>query len=212
MLADTSVVRQRKIAGDAHETAGSHQFAVAHPRDRRDAQDLAGDARLDHRRQAVGLADAAQAVGQAADRAAQRGFDVFRRGGEIGLAVERSKNGASHQGGAAQAGKDRAAKPLHRNAAAVDQTAGAAVDRKRRLVAEIEALGLKPSICAAQLCCLVQDRRPPHSPPPTVKPSGDRPACLRTLALPSCAEFLRAPWRQRPHRFNQAIERVEIRD
>ena len=57
------------------------------------------------------------------DRAAQRGLDALRRRGEISLAVERRKNGAAHQGGAAQSGQDRSAEPLHRKPAAIDQTA-----------------------------------------------------------------------------------------
>ena len=73
-----------------------------------------------------------------ADGAAQRALDPLGNGGEVGLAVERRKNGAAHQSRAADAGQDRAGKPLHRDAAAIDDAAGAAVDRKRRLVAEID--------------------------------------------------------------------------
>ena len=175
-------LRQRKIAGHAHEAARSDELAVAHARDDRYAHDLAGHARLADAREPVCFVDPAQAAGESADCSAQSHFDAFRGGGKIGLAVERSKNGASHQGGAAQAGQDRAAEPLHGNPAAADQAAGAAVDRKRRLVAEIKSLGLKPPICAAQLCRLVQDRCPPHS-RPTVRPSGGSPVCLRTIAL-----------------------------
>ena len=62
--------------------------------------------------------------GQAALSAPMRRATRSRRapaGGEIGLAVERRENGAAHQGRAAQAGQDRAGKPLHRDAAAIDQ-------------------------------------------------------------------------------------------
>jgi hypothetical protein len=41
-----------------------------------------------------------------------RHLDSLRRRGEIGFAVERSKNGAAHQRGAAQSGQDGAAEPL----------------------------------------------------------------------------------------------------
>ena len=92
---------QRKIAGDAHIGPHADQFAIAHMRRGRNAQDLAGNARLAERRQPVGLAQAAQVVADAGDRAAQRVLDPLGRGGEIGLAVERRKNGAAHQGRAA---------------------------------------------------------------------------------------------------------------
>ena len=60
-------------------------------------------------------------VADRADGAAQRALDPLGHGGEIGLAVERRKNGAAHQGRAADAGQDRAGKPLHRDAAAIDR-------------------------------------------------------------------------------------------
>ena len=66
----------------------------------------------------------AEPVADAADGAAQRGFDALRHGREIGLAVERCENGAAHEGGAAQTGQNGAAEPLHRDAAAVDQAGG----------------------------------------------------------------------------------------
>ena len=114
------------------------------------------------RRQAVALARrVGQAIGDAADRAAQRGFDALRHGGEIGLAVERCENGAAHESGAAKTGEDGAAEPLHRDPAAVDQAGGLAVDRQRRLVAEIDVLGLQTE-CAASFA-LIQDQRPPPS-------------------------------------------------
>ena len=78
----------------------------------------------------VALVDA---VGDVAGGAAQRGFDALRHGREIGLAVERRENGAAHEGRAAKTGQDRAAEPLDRDAAAIDQIARLAVDRQRRL-------------------------------------------------------------------------------
>jgi hypothetical protein len=38
---------------------------------------------------------------------------------------------------------------LHRNAAAIDITAGAAIDRQRRLIAKLDRLGVPRSIRAA---------------------------------------------------------------
>ena len=80
--------------------------------------------------------------------------------GEIGLAVERRENGATHQGSAAKPGEDRSAEPLYRDAAPVDQTAAAAVDRQRRFVAEIDGLGNKPSTMAPRSLALVQNDVP----------------------------------------------------
>ena len=134
--------RQRQIAGDAFVGADSDRFAVAHPRGNRNAQRFARDRRLGERRQPVGLARAAQAIADAGDCAAQGALDLFRRAGEIGLAVERRKNGATHERGAAQSGEDRSGKPLHGEPAPVDQAA-VAVRRKRRLIAEIDRLGMK---------------------------------------------------------------------
>ena len=99
------------------------------------------------RRQPVALAGG-ELVADRADGAAQRALDALRHGGEIGFAVERRKNGAAHQGRAADAGQDRAGKPLHRDAAAIDHAAGAAIDRKRRLVAEIDGRIRSGSVCA----------------------------------------------------------------
>jgi hypothetical protein len=97
---------------------------------------------LARRRQPVALAGRSRMLGCAADRAAQRDLHVFRDGREIGLAIERRKNSAAHQGGATKAGQDRSAEPLDRDATAVDLAAGLAIDGKRRLVAELEPLGL----------------------------------------------------------------------
>ena len=94
-----------------------------------------------------------------AERAAQRHLDALRQRGEIGFAVERRENGAAHESGAAKRGQDRAGKPLHRDAAAIDEAAGAAVDRQRRLVAELDGLGLPRSIAPRDREWL-QARRP----------------------------------------------------
>src|SRR5579885_2152319 len=67
--------------------------------------------------------------------------------GEIRLSVKRSENGAAHQSSAAQCGQNRAGEPLHRHAAAIDKTRRAAVDRQRRLVAEVDGLGLLRPMC-----------------------------------------------------------------
>ena len=77
-------------------------------------------------------------------------LDALRRRGEIGLAVERRENGATHEGGAAKPGENRAAEPLHGDAAPVDQTAAAAVDRQRRFVAELDGLGHESSTTGAR--------------------------------------------------------------
>src|SRR4029079_11188268 len=76
------------------------------------------------------------------DRTTQCALDALGDAGVIGLTVKRRKNGAAHQGCAADARQNRAGKPLHRDATTIDDAAGAAVDRKRRLVAEIDALGV----------------------------------------------------------------------
>ena len=127
--------RERKIAGHAHERAHAHDLAVVGAARRGGhADDLARGVGFAGRRQPVGLAGrVGPAVGDVAGGAAQRGLDAFRHGREIGLAVERRENGAAHQGRAAKAGQDRAAEPLDGDAAAIDQIAGLAVDRQRRL-------------------------------------------------------------------------------
>ena len=118
----------------------------------RDAVDFAG------RRQAVAFAGELFAHG--ADGAAQHALDPLGHGREIGFAVERSKNGAAHESRAANAGQDRAGKPLRRDAAAVDHAAGPAVDRKRRLVAEIDRLGIGPPTVGAAQPTVVQSSSP----------------------------------------------------
>ena len=114
---------ERQIAGDADVSAGAHQFAFADAGRGRNFQDLPRHALFADRRQAIGLAESIQAVADAGDRAAQRHLDALRRGGEIGFAVERRKNGAAHECRAAQSGQDRAGEPLHREPAPVEQAA-----------------------------------------------------------------------------------------
>ena len=121
---------------------------------------------------------AGELVADAADGAAQRALDPLGHGGEIGFAVERRKNGAAHQGRAADAGQDRAGKPLHRDAAAIDDAAGAAIDRKRRLIAEVErprrlcarCVAARPAVIQIVVPCtrgaprsVTQDARPDSS-------------------------------------------------
>ena len=53
---------------------------------------------------------------------AQRDFSALGQGGEIGLPVERRKNGAAHQGSAAQGSQDGAGEPLYGNTATIDKT------------------------------------------------------------------------------------------
>ena len=96
--------------------------------------------------------------------APRSGLYALGHGGEVGLAVEGRENGAAHQGGAAQAGENGAAEPLDGDAVAVHQAAALAVDRQRRLVAEIDALGLPARSTYAASFALIQARRPP---PPT---------------------------------------------
>ena len=199
--------RQRKIAGHAHEGARANQFAIADARDDRYPHDLARDARFADAREPVGLVDSAQASGDAAERSAQTHLDAFRRGGKIGFAVERSKNGASHQGGAAQARQDRAAEPLHGKPAPADQAAGAAVDRKRRLVAEIEA---RPRTADLRRAALPWSKT-------AVPCTRDRPLAFRRQSrLPSGQSHCRcaghfAQRRQCPHQSNQGDWTVEIK-
>ena len=117
---------QHEVRGDAVIRAHAHHLAVADLDGGADADELALAARLAGRRQAVGLAG--ELLAHAADGAAQRAFDPLGNGGEVGLAVERRKNGAAHQSRAAHAGENRAGEPLHRDATAIDDVAVAAVD------------------------------------------------------------------------------------
>ncbi len=93
------------------------------------------------RRQAIALVQAGAAV-VGAERAAQRAFDAFRHLGEGHFAVERRKNGAADESCAAQTGQNGAAKPLHRDAAAIDHRGFGTIDGKRRLVTEVDDPGL----------------------------------------------------------------------
>ena len=77
------------------------------------------------------------------DGAAERGFHALRHRGEVGLAIEGGKNGAAHQGRAAETGENCTAEPLDRDAVAVHQPARLAVDRQWRFVAEIDVLGFQ---------------------------------------------------------------------
>ena len=144
----------------ADERARSHDFAVADLGGVADRKHLARGAAFASRRQPVALA-VGELVADRADGAAERVLDPLRHGGEIGFAVERGKNGAAHEGRAADAGQNRAGKPLNRNAAAIDDTAGAAIHRKRRLVAEIDGRLHSGSVCARP--GLVQTWSPLHS-------------------------------------------------
>src|SRR5690606_6864548 len=96
---------------------------------------------LVRRRQAVALVRDRCAFGDA-ESAAQRVLDPFGGLGEGGFAVERTENGAADESSAAQPCQDGAAEPLHRDPAAVDRHRLAAVYRQRRLVTEIDRLGV----------------------------------------------------------------------
>src|SRR5438874_2175531 len=109
------------------------------------------------------ISSSGDAVGNAGRGGAQRRFDTFRHGREIGFPVERRKNGAAHQGSAAKPGENGAAEPLHGDAAPVHEPAGFPVDRQRRLVAELDALGLQARAKDNASLAVVQS---PRSPPP----------------------------------------------
>src|SRR5205807_7996962 len=95
-----------------------------------------------------------------AERAAQRTFDTFRNLGKGHFAIERSEYGPTDQGRAAQTCQDGAAEPLHGDAAAVDDSGLGTIDRKRRLVPEIDDPGFTP--VAAPACRrVVQTTVPP---------------------------------------------------
>ncbi len=164
--------RQREVAGDAHERPHPHDLAVAaaaHGGGFTD--DLAGRVGLAGRRQAVGLArDIGDAVDHAGHGLTQGCFHAFRHGREVGFAIKRSEHGAAHQRGAAQTREDRAAEPLHRDAAAIDQCGILAVDGQRRLVAEIDVLGLQARTECPAAFALIQAQRPP----PPARASGYR--------------------------------------
>ena len=66
------------------------------------------------------------------ERADGADLDPLRHGGKIGFTVERCENGAAHESSAAECGQDRAGKPLHRYATAIDEAARTAIDRPSR--------------------------------------------------------------------------------
>ena len=181
--------RHRQVGGDAHERAHPHHLAVADAVHGGDADDLAGAVGFAGGRQPVALARAGELVA-AADRAAHDVFDAVGQRGEIGFAVERRENGAAHQSSAAQAGENRAGKPLRRDAAAIDRIAGAAVHRKRRLVAEIDRLVIQP--------------RPVVGAPPSVIQSPSPALAVARRAVASSAQRVSnsssgtMPWRRFP--------------
>ena len=118
-----------------------HDVAVADAGNRRDPHHAARRGRFAGRRQTIALVQAGRLV-IGAERAAQRALDPFRHLGKGHFAVEGSKNGAADKGCAAQAGQDGAAKPLHRDAAAIDHRGFGTINGKRRLVTEINDPGL----------------------------------------------------------------------
>src|SRR6185437_631863 len=117
----------------------AYHLAIVAPRDGGHAQNFALDRGLREGRQTVRLAQTGNMIADVRQRAAQRRAGPFGRGGEGGFAVKGCKNGASHQGGAAESGQNRAAEPLHRYPAPVETAI--AVDRKRSFMAEIDGLG-----------------------------------------------------------------------
>jgi hypothetical protein len=135
--------RHRQIAGDADERPYPHDVTVADPGDGRNPHHVARRGRFARWRQAIALVQAGFGV-VGAERSPQRAFDPFRYLGKRHFAVERRKNGAADQSCAAQAGQDGAAKPLYRDAAAIDHRGFGAIDGKRRLVTKIDDPGLAP--------------------------------------------------------------------
>ena len=134
-------MRQREIAGDANERP--------HPHDSRLPTRLVAVSRMTwllawfrRRRQPVPCGAANLSPSRRRRRAARYGTCS----GTVAKLVWPSsdENGAAHQGRAAQAGQDRAGKPLYRDAPAIDQAAALAIDRKRRLIAELDRRRLRP--------------------------------------------------------------------
>ena len=97
ILADSSEVDKREIAGDAHEGADANDLAVADAAGLGVANDPALGVGLGRRRQTVGFARRRRPVA----RAAQRELHAFGNGGEIALSVQRRENGAAHESRAA---------------------------------------------------------------------------------------------------------------
>ena len=69
-------------------------------------------------------------------------------------------NGATHEGGAAQRGQNRAAEPLDGDAAPVDDVVRSAVDEQRRIVTEIDRFGRGLIAIWAARFAVVQDPVP----------------------------------------------------
>jgi len=149
--------RQSEIAGDAHEGADANDLAVADAAGLSVTDDAPLRVRLARRRQAVGFASGRRPVA----RAAQRELHALGNGGEIALPVQRRENGAAHESRAAQTGQNCAAEPLHRYAPAIDEVAGFPVNGQRRLMAEVDMIGLavRP-VCTAPFA-VIQDPTPP---------------------------------------------------
>ena len=159
ILADRSETRERQIAGDPHERPHAHDFAIADAGRGGDADDLARGVGSPGGGSRSLLRVAGEAIGDAAERAAQRAPRPARARWRNWSRRRASENGAAHESRAAKSGQDRAGKPLHRDAAAIDQTAGAAINRKRRLVAEIDRLCRMETLCAAK-SAVAQDLSP----------------------------------------------------
>ena len=119
--------RQRQIAEYALVRPHAHHLALMAAGDGGNAQHFVPDRGLGEGRQPVCLAQTRNMVADVRHRAAQCRANPFGRRRESGLAVQRSENGASHQGGAAKSGQNRPAEPLYRYAAPVE--AAMAVDR-----------------------------------------------------------------------------------
>ncbi len=119
ILAERSLVAIDRLPAMRMNGPHPHHVAVADAGHGGDADHLTRGGGFARRRQAVALAAAGILV-VGAERAAQGALDAFRHLGEGDFAVERRKNGAADEGRAAQTGQNGAAKPLHRDAAAID--------------------------------------------------------------------------------------------
>jgi hypothetical protein len=117
--------------------------SLVDPGDGRNPHHVPGGGRLAGRRQPVAFVQTRALVAEA-ERAAQRALDAFRDLGKCHFAVERRKNGAADESRAAQASQDGAAKPLYRDAAAIDHRGFGAIDGKWRLMTKINDPGLAP--------------------------------------------------------------------
>jgi hypothetical protein len=112
---------------------------VADTIDGRDANYLARKCGFFSSRQTIAFV---RAFFAATESAAQRHFNPFGQRREVGFTVKRRENGAAHESSAAKRGQDRTGKPLYRYATAIDKAARAPVDRQRRLIAELNGVGL----------------------------------------------------------------------